>query len=429
MRLRSSVDGITWRGRVTVLRRRVSGVALRSLAAAADRTARPREVLAPVTSVISAAAWTALAVVVLAALLAWKLGWEELRVAAIFLALLLGACSLFVIGSHRLTATLDLSRTRVVVGEKATGRLELTNPSSRRVLPVSVELPVGTGAAVFELPSLAGGARHEELFAIPTNRRAILDLGPVRAVRTDPFRLLRRDRELTPPDLLHVHPKTVRIDGSASGFIRDLEGQTIRKLSDHDVAFHALREYVAGDDRRFIHWKSSARTGTLMVRQFEETRRSHLLVALSTRLDDYANDEEFEIAVSVAGSLGAQTIRDGHTLSAITSTSHLRSDHATLLLDQLSGVDYEPPAPRLADAIRRLGREITGASVAVLVCGSVVDPAELRRARRLLAADVRSIVVRAEVGAESTLRTMGDLDLATVGHLDDFASTMRRLSR
>lgn len=429
MRPRSSVDGISWRSRVTLVRRRAAGLALRSLSAAADRTARLRGFVAPVTSAISVAAWSAVAVLLLGALLSWRLGWEEMQVVALFLLLLLAACSLFVIGSHRLNASLDLSRTRVVVGEKATGRLELTNPSTRRLLPLAVELPVGAGAAVFELPSLAGGAVHEELFAIPTNRRAILDLGPVRAVRTDPFGLLRRDRELTEPELLHVHPKTVRIDGTASGFIRDLEGQTIRKLSDHDVAFHALREYVPGDDRRFIHWKSSARTGTLMVRQFEETRRSHLLIVLTTRLDDYANDDEFELAVSVAGSLGAQMVRDGHTLSAMTSTSHVHSDHATMLLDQLSGVDYEPAAPRLADAIRRLGRDVTGASVAVLVCGSVVDPAEVRRARRLLAADVRTIVVRAEIGADSTLRRMGDLDLATIGGLGDLASTIRRLSR
>jgi uncharacterized protein (DUF58 family) len=394
-----------------------------------ERTARPRALAAPVTSVVSGSAWVLLLVLVVAAAASVPLAWAELRVAAVFAALLLPVCALFVIGSNRLAATLDLSRTRVVVGERATGRLALTNAAARRMLPLQVELPVGTGVAVYDVPSLRRGAEHEELFAIPTHRRAVLDLGPVRAVRTDPFGLLRRDRELTRPDLLHVHPRTVLIEGSASGFIRDLEGETIRKISDNDVAFHTLREYVPGDDRRFVHWKSTARTGTLMVRQFEETRRSHLMVVLSTRLDDYATDEEFELAVSVAGSLGAQALRDGHTLSILTSTTHLRSDHATAVLDQLAGVDYDPTAPRLPDAVRRLGRQVTGASVAMLLCGSTVEASDLRRARRLLSPDVRAVAVGAELAADSSLRVMGDLDLATLGALDDLGGIMRRLAR
>ena len=113
----------------------------------------------------------------------------------------------------------------------------------------------------------------------------------------------------------------------------------------------------------------------------------------------------------------------------MTSTRHLRADHPTLVLDQLSGVEYEPHAPRLHDAVRRLGREITGASVAVVICGSVVEPADLRRTRRLLALDLRAIAIRAALGAESAVRLMGDLDVVTVGDLDDLPSAVRRLAR
>lgn len=417
------------RRRTTGLRRRAFGRLLAVWSVVIERTVRPRAALSPVTSVTTFAAWAVAGSALACAWAGQALGWEELRASAWFLFVLLALSVLFVVGRQQVEAVMDLSRHRVVVGERANGRLLLTNNSRRRTLPMMIELPVGRTRAAFDLPSLGAGVEHEELFAIPTNRRAILDLGPVHAVRTDPMSLLRRDQALTEPELLHVHPRTVRIEGSASGFIRDLEGQTVKKVADHDVAFHALREYIPGDDRRFIHWKSSARTGTLMVRQFDETRRSHLLVALSTRLDDYANDEEFELAVSVAGSLGAQTLRDGHTLSAMTSTAHLRSDHATLLLDQLSGVDYEPPAPRLPETLRRLGRDVPGASVAVLICGSVVESVELRRARRMLGPDVRTLVVQNDIDAEVTLRTMADLDLAAIGSLEDLPGTIRRLAR
>lgn len=416
------------RQRAVALRRAAVAQLRVGLATLADVTERPRAFVAPVTSVVSPTAWVLVLLAVLSLRAGTTLSWDELTFAGFFLVGLLLLCVLFIFGNQQLQALLDLSRSRVVVGERAHGRLVVTNPGTRRVLPLMLELPVGATVAAFDMPSLAGGAEREELFAIPTSRRAVLDLGPVRAVRTDPLNLLRRDHQLTEPQLLHVHPRTVRIEGSTSGFIRDLEGQTIKKLSNHDVAFHALREYVPGDDRRFVHWKSTARTGTMMVRQFEETRRSHLLVTLSCRLEDYATDEEFELAVSVAGSLGAQTLRDGYTLSATTSVARIRSEHPTLLLDQYSGVDYEAAAPRLSETVRRLTRDVSGASIAILVCGSLVDSGELRRARRQLPLDVRTIVVRVDPGAESTVRTAGDLDLTTVGHLEDLPGTMRRLA-
>ena len=105
----------------------------------------------------------------------------------------------------------------------------------------------------------------------------------------------------------------------STGFIRDLEGSPTRDLTVSDIAFHALREYVPGDDRRFIHWRSSAKTGTFMVRQFEETRRSRLMVLLDLDAGAYADDAEFELAVSAAASVGARAIRDARTVSFVVS--------------------------------------------------------------------------------------------------------------
>ena len=71
-----------------------------------------------------------------------------------------------------------------------------------------------------------------------------------------------------------MHPLLVSLAGASSGLLRDLEGQATRDLSDSDLSFHALRDYVAGDDRRYIHWRTTARRGSLMVKQFEDTRRT-----------------------------------------------------------------------------------------------------------------------------------------------------------
>ncbi|BAS08086.1 conserved hypothetical protein [Arthrobacter sp. Hiyo4] len=122
----------------------------------------------------------------------------------------------------------------------------------------------------------------------------------------------------TEPEDLFVHPKTVALAGSAAGFIRDLEGMPTTDLSSADVSFHALRDYVPGDDRRHIHWKTTARTNKLMVRQFEETRRAHLAISLSINTDEYASEQEFEMAISAAASIGRQAIREQRELDVLT---------------------------------------------------------------------------------------------------------------
>ena len=89
-----------------------------------------------------------------------------------------------------------------------------------------------------------------------------------------------------------------------------LKVSTTQDLSSSDVSFHALRDYVAGDDRRNIHWKTTARTGRLMVRQFEETRRAHLLIVLDLDHEAWGSDEEFEDGVSAAASLARATMSE-----------------------------------------------------------------------------------------------------------------------
>ncbi|WP_051485768.1 DUF58 domain-containing protein [Nocardioides sp. J54] len=394
----------------------------------ARRTQRLRTAVRPLTETVTEAGWVVGVLAVALLVAAPMLHWRELLVAGAFLALLLLIAVLFVIGRQPLAARLDLARDRVIVGERANGYLTLSNPTGRRSRQLVVEFPVGAGRAAFELPSLAPGAVHEELFAIPTAHRAVLDVGPVTAVRADPLGLLRRERRLSEMDTLYVHPKTLRVEGSAAGLVRDLEGRTVPKVSDNDVSFHALRGYVAGDDRRHIHWKSSAKTGTLMVRQFEETRRSHLLTMVSSRLEDYVSDDEFELAISIAGSLGTQALADGQQLSAAASHGSLPSSSAQRFLDGLSGLTYDWKAKHLVDVARYLSVDELAASVMVLCIGSGVSITELRRARQYLPVDTRVIAVRCILGEEPSVRWLGDLAVATVGRLEELGVAVRRVS-
>ena len=233
---------------------------------------RAREIL----RIARPATWVLIAVAVTLWVAGQTLGWWELVVAAIVIGATLALCALFLIGRTAYDVALDLNRTHVVVGERAIGALTLANSGRRAILPSRVVLPVGGGRGVFSVGRLAAGASAEELFAIPTHRRGIVKVGPVSVVRGDPLGLFERVHRRDEPIDLFVHPRTVLFEGQSLGFLRDLEGLPATDLSPDDVSFHALREYQPGDDLRHVHWKSTARTGSVMVRQYEETRDVHV---------------------------------------------------------------------------------------------------------------------------------------------------------
>ena len=131
------------------------------------------------------------------------------------------------------------------------------------------------------VPSLGGGRTHRVQIPLPTARRAVVPIGPLRAVRGDVFGLIRRVVQWPLSEQVYVHPRTVRPSSALPGFVRDLEGEESTLRTASDLSFHALREYVPGDDRRFIHWKSTARNRTLQVREFLQTHRSLVVVVLS----------------------------------------------------------------------------------------------------------------------------------------------------
>ncbi|WP_194397208.1 DUF58 domain-containing protein [Microbacterium atlanticum] len=390
---------------------------------------RAGAVLGRVFGVVRPAAW----VLILGAIALWvfgqALGWWELTAAAVVVAAVLVLCLLFLIGRTAYDVSLDLNRTRVVVGERAVGALTLANTGSRAILPSRVVLPVGNGRGVFDVNRLAAGESAEELFAIPTTRRAVVKVGPVSVVRGDPLGLFERVHRRDEPVDLFVHPRTVLFDGQSLGFLRDLEGLPAADLSPDDVSFHALREYQPGDDLRHVHWKSTARTGHMMVRQYEETRRSHFVIGLSTNPADYRDDEEFELAISAAGSLGLRALRDSHRVEVRVQERALPSGTGKQFLDSLSALQASKPrGGRIVELAGSVAASLPLASVVVLVCGSRVDANDLRTACSRLPFGARVLaVVAASSQTSPSLRRIGEADVVTLGTLEQLPRALRKV--
>jgi uncharacterized protein (DUF58 family) len=399
---------------------------------ASDAVRRPLapvlRALAPSVRIVSGFGWALIGFTGAAWGIGLAMGWVELTVIATVTTVTFFSAVLFIFGRSAYKIDLDLANTRIVVGQRAVGRIEVRNASTRSLLPARVELPVGSAVASFRLPVLSPDGVHEDLFTIPTNRRAVLTIGPVRSVRDDPFGLLRRQVIWTEPAPLYVHPRTVNLDGSSSGFLRDLEGLPTKDLSPSDVSFHALREYVPGDDHRNIHWKTTARTGTIMIRQFEETRRSHLALALSTSLSDYLDPEEFELAVAACGSLGLQALREEKQLSVLVHGATLHGGTSRRLLDELSGVEREERRQNIVNLAISAAREVPDASVVVLIFGGQVTAAEMRQSANKLPLGASVIALVCQPGALLSRKAIGDLVVLTIGSIDTLPLAMRRVA-
>jgi uncharacterized protein (DUF58 family) len=75
-----------------------------------------------------------------------------------------------------------------------------------------------------------------------------------------------------------------------------------------------VREYRQGDSLRHVHWPSTARYGSLVVREFEQERPARLVVVVDTWGDAaLAGDESaLDVCCSAAGSVALAAMAAGH---------------------------------------------------------------------------------------------------------------------
>lgn len=389
--------------------------------------------------VVTTLGWSTLITVTAAFAFGYAAGLIELVAVGFGGTVVLVVAIIYLIGRTPITVGLTLDHNRVVVGQDAQGSVVIHNPTRRRALSSTIEIPIGNRIIDMAIPGIAHGASVSREFRIPTVRRGVFQVGPIRTVRADPIGMVRREVVWTDAEQLFVHPATVAIPSTSTGLIRDLEGQPTRDLSNSDVSFHALREYMPGDERRYIHWKSTAKTGTFMVRQFEETRRSRLVVAMSLADLDYSMDEEFELAVSCAASLGIRAIRDARDIAVVVGEETpefakkkvfgirlLDSLSSNRLLDDLAGVERAASSLSIADVARVAADRVAGVSVAFLVCGSSVTLSSLRSASVQFPLGVEVVVVVCDPDRVPGLRRISGLTVLTVGYLGDLSASLAR---
>ncbi len=241
-------------------------------------------------------------------------------------------------------------------------------------------------------------------------------LGPLEVSTRFPFGLIRRTIVIEQHDTLLVYPRLGRLTQAwTTRHHESFEGTSRRERRESRIAgdFYGVRQWRQGDSRRAIHWRSSARRGELVVRQFEQhrTRDVALLLDLWQPAQPAAEDlENVELAVSFAATVITDLCRKGGNdlLLGVTAeeTVCLAGPASMVLLDDametlaLAAASAEDRLPDLLE--RTLATLDTGNDI-VLVSTRPVDLDDVRFTalhrdahRRLLARRIRLVDVSSD---------------------------------
>jgi uncharacterized protein (DUF58 family) len=328
-------------------------------------------------------------------------GWKEFSVIGLgaFLALLVGVVS--VIRPLTIIVSRTLVPAQVTAGESSTVVVALRNPTTRRMVGLEADDLAEGRALRLGIPSLLAGEIVEEHYVLSAPRRGVIEVGPVKLGRSDPLSLFARSRGQGPIDRLWVRPRVHSMVSVSAGWAHDVDGPTTDSSPGGSGAFHTLREYQSGDDLRHVHWRTSARRGSLMVRHFVETRHTQEVVLLDPRTHLYS-DESFETAVEVAASICASAERAGRVATLALPLQPAPS-HDTKLhyLDRLVLVDRTNTLSVSALMVS-VPRAVDSASALVIVTGDT-EPQELLDAARRALRSGLIVVVRVVAGAEPSV--------------------------
>ncbi len=138
--------------------------------------------------------------------------------------------------------------------------------------------------------------------------------GPLVAATRFPLGLVRHRLRTDDVATLIVHPRLGRLTHDWTDVVRRTAsvGQAVHRRGLQEAEFHGLRDWRTGDSRRWIHWRSSARRGSLVVRQFEEQRSRDLALLVDLWQPEVPSEEDredLETAVSFVATLVAEGCR------------------------------------------------------------------------------------------------------------------------
>ncbi|MCD0450859.1 DUF58 domain-containing protein [Actinocorallia sp. API 0066] len=320
---------------------------------------------------------------------------------------------------YRLACARRLWPARLPAGHEARADLRLENvsklPSGLLLVEDKVPYTLG-GRARFVLDRIEPHGHRELSYRLRSDVRGRFRVGPLTVRLADPFGLVELARSFSLTDTLTITPRIIdlppeRVLGAWDGD-GEHRARALAVTGEDDVA---PREYRRGDDLRRVHWRSTARHGELMVRREEQQWQRRATVLLDTRRAAHPEEASFELAVSVAASVGVHLAEEGLALRLVTDAGHDPSvverpgaDAGGELLDAMAVVarsDGESLVPGLA-AVRGTGAGRSG-GLLVAVLGRITAEEAKALAGVRHGGAVALLVDGDETGAAAPLRGAG----------------------
>lgn len=285
------------------------------------------------------------------------------RVGMLVLVLPLATALLLGRSRYRLALVRTTSPQLVAAGQPARVTLSLTNegrtPSGVLLLEDHVPYVLGTRPR-FVLDGVGHGWRRQVGYQVRSDVRGRFEIGPMTVRVSDAFGLVELGRAFRTTVPLVVTPRVsplppIPLGGGWTGS-GDNRPRAFAFGSAEDVT---VREYRQGDDLRRVHWRSSARTGELMVRREEQPWQSRATLLIDNRLIVHRGQgiaSSLETAVTVTASIAVHLSQRGFAVRLVTAGGesgaaawHLRDSElntgpllealAVLELDQRSQLD------------------------------------------------------------------------------------------
>jgi uncharacterized protein (DUF58 family) len=165
---------------------------------------------------------------------------------------------------------------------------------------------VATSVPVKLPPLRPGRALETEMRLLPKHRGHLRLEGMLFSI-SDPFGLCRSYSQCSAPDTILILPKRYALPTLSIGGAAQYQpgGVSLASSVGESDEFLSVREYRRGDPLRHIHWKSTSKTGKLIVKEFQREYLVRQALILDTFLEE-ANSPVFEEAVSIAASFALE---------------------------------------------------------------------------------------------------------------------------
>jgi uncharacterized protein (DUF58 family) len=176
------------------------------------------------------------------------------------------------------------------------------------------------------LLSLRWYERVRRRYWLTAERRGAYDFGPVLLSSGDIFGFQTRVEEIPAKQTLLVYPRVVPLNRLPLRAARP-GGEQLghRRIVEDALRLATVRDYQAGDSVRHIHWKNSARLGTLQTKVFEPAASQHLVICVNGQTLERAFEgvltDHFETVMLVAASLANAGLEARHPTGLFTNNT------------------------------------------------------------------------------------------------------------